>query len=194
MEKKLPERLAEELSAFPTPRPMRLMFQDEARFGRISDVRHCWDKKPNRPIVKAMLTQEYTYAYGAISPVDGRFDSLILPQVNGHCMQLFLNEISARYPLENIVMVIDGAGWHRSQHLQLPENIRTLFLPPYAPELNPQEHIWDELREKFFHNRAFDTLDALENQLEFALKSLELNHAMMRSIAGWQWIISSIPN
>jgi transposase len=109
-------------------------------------------------------------------------------------MQLFLNEISARYPLENIIMVIDGAGWHRSQYLQLPDNIRTLFLPPYAPELNPQEHIWDELREKFFHNRAFDTLDALENQLEFALKSLELNHPMIRSIAGWQWIINSIPN
>ena len=77
--KKLPKRLTEEVAAFATPRRLRLMFQDEARFGRISDVRHCWDKKPSRPMVRAMLTQQYTYAYGAVSPLDGRFDSLILP-------------------------------------------------------------------------------------------------------------------
>ena len=124
-------------------------------------------------------------AYGAVSPIDGRFDSLILPQVNGACMQLFLNEIATRYSNENIVMVIDGAGWHRSQELKLPDNLRTIFLPPYAPELNPQEHIWDELREKFFHNRAFDTLDALETHLEGALKSCESSPEHMRSIAGW---------
>ena len=56
--KKLPERLAEEVAAFAISRPLRLMFQDEARFGRISDVRHCWDKKPHRPMVRAMVTQQ----------------------------------------------------------------------------------------------------------------------------------------
>lgn len=194
MEKKLPDRLATEIAAFAIPRPLRLMFQDEARFGRISDVRHCWDKKPHMPMVSAMVTQEYTYAYGAVSPADGRFDSLILPQVNGHCMQLFLDEIAARYRHENVVMVIDGAGWHRSAEIKLAENMRTVFLPPYAPELNPQEHIWDELREKFFHNRAFGTLDALETHLEGALGSLESNPESMRSIAGWDWIINSVSN
>lgn len=170
------------------------MFQDKARFGRISDVRHCWDKKPNRPMVSAMVTQEYTYAYGAVSPIDGRFDSLVLPQVNGHCMQLFPDEIAARYRHENVVMVVDGAGWHRNQEIELAENVRMVFLPPYAPELNPQEHIWDDLREKFFHNRAFETLDALETHLEGALKSFESNPESMRSIAGWEWIINSVSN
>lgn len=184
MEKKLPDRLAAEIAAFAVARPLRLMFQDEARFGRISDVRHCWDKKPHRPMVRAMLTQQYTYAYAAVCPVDGKFDSLILPHVNGHCMQLFLNEIAARYPDENVVMVIDGAGWHRSRELKLADNVRTVLLPPYAPELNPQEHVWDELREKFFHNRAFDSMDALETHLEAALKSFELSPERMRSIAG----------
>ena len=194
MEKKLPERLAEEVAAFAVARPLRLMFQDEARFGRISDVRRCWDKKPSRPMVRAMMTQQYTYAYGAVSPVDGRFDSLILPLVNGECMQLFLNEISARYPDENIVMVLDGAGWHRSQELELAENMRTVFLPPYSPELNPQEHVWDELREKFFHNRAFDSMDALEMHLEVGLRTLETSPDCMRSITGWDWIINSVSN
>ena len=59
-------------------------------------------------------------------------------------------------------MVIDGAGWHRSDGLKAPANIYLLKLPPYAPELNPMEHVWDELREKFLHNRVFQSLDALE--------------------------------
>lgn len=130
MEKKLPERLATEIAAFAVPRPLRLMFQDEARFGRISDVRHCWDKKPHRPMVRAMMTQEYTYAYGAVSPVDGRFDSLILPQVNGQCMPLFLDEIAARYPHENVVMVMDGAGWHKNQEIDTPKMCARYFCRP----------------------------------------------------------------
>ena len=66
------------------------MFQDEARFGRISDVRRCWCPRPHRPMVRAMVSQEYTYAYTALTPADGRMDSLVLPNVNGVCMGIFL--------------------------------------------------------------------------------------------------------
>ena len=135
---------------------MCLMFQDEARFGRISDMRYCWAKRPMRPMVQAMLTHQSTYTYGAVCPQDGRFDSLILPHVTGDCMQLFLTEIGARYSEENIVMVLDGAGWHKTS-FQLPENLLLHFLPPYSPELKAQEHVWDELREKYFHNKVFDS-------------------------------------
>ncbi len=125
------------------------MSQNEARFGRISDSRRCWCKKPLRPLVKAMLTHEYVYAYAAVSPVDGRLDSLVLPHVNAQCMQLFIDEVASRYPKENIVMVVNGAGWHKAGSLQLPGNLQLHFLPSYSSELNPQEHIWDELREKY---------------------------------------------
>lgn len=172
---------------------MRLMFQDEARFGRISDTCYCWAKKPMRPLVKAMLTHQYTYAYGAVSPADGRFDSLVLPSVNGQCMQYFIDEIAKRYPQENIVMVLDGAGWHQAA-FKLPCNLRLHFLPPYSPELNPQEHIWDELREKFFHNQTFDSLDALEDQLVKGLQELESDHARVKSISNWPWIIDVVSN
>ena len=96
------------------------MFQDEAHFGRISDVRRCWAPKPLRPICQAMLTHEYTYVYGAVEVCTGELDSLILPHVNTDCMQLFINEVSARHPDDHIVMVIDGAGWHRSDGLKAP--------------------------------------------------------------------------
>ncbi|WP_396027205.1 transposase [Acidithiobacillus ferrivorans] len=129
-----------------------------------------------------------------LSPQDGRMDSLVLPEVSGRCMQIFLDEVAQRYPGDNIVMIVDGAGWHKSNDLKLPENLRLLFLPPYSPELNPQEHLWDELREKYFHNRAFDSLGALEDQLVAGLRALEADHARVKSIAGWEYIINSISN
>lgn len=190
--KKLGDELAEALRTFPVKRPLRLMFQDEARFGRISDCRYCWAKFPQRPMVKAMLTHQYVYAYGAVSMPDGLFDSLVLPHVNGDCMGLFLAEIAERYPADNIVMVLDGAGWHKNQSMPIPANIRLLSLPPYSPELNPVEHLWDELREKHFHNRAFDSLDALEDHLVHGLLMLEKDLDRNQSICNWAWIIEAV--
>jgi len=168
------------------------MFQDEARFGRISDTRYCWCRRPDRPLVQAMVTQQYTYAYGAVSPQDGCFDSLVLPQVNSDCMQLFIDEVASRHPNDNVVMVLDGAGWHKSRDFKLPDHLRLLFLPPYSPELNPQEHLWDELREKHFHNRVFDSIDALEDQLVIGLRDLENAPDRVKSITGWEWIINAV--
>jgi hypothetical protein len=70
-----------------------------------------------------MLTHKYTYTYGAVGVCTGELDSLSLPLVNTECMQLFWNEVSARHPDECIVMVIDGAGCHRSDALKAPTNI-----------------------------------------------------------------------
>ena len=192
MEKKLPATLAVIRQDWAKGKDIRLMFQDEARFGRISDVRRCWAPKPLRPVCQGMLTHEYTYAYGAVDACTGELDSLILPHVNTECMQLFLNEVSARHPDGRIVMVINGAGWHRSDALKAPENIYLLKLPPYAPELNPIEHVWDELREKFFHNQVFKSLDALENHLVLALKTFEENPITVSSIVSWPWIMAAL--
>lgn len=170
------------------------MFQDEARFGRISDIRRCWAPVPMRPVCRGMLTHEYTYAYGAVDVVTGEFDALILPHVNTDCTQLFLDEIAIRHPQHRIIMVMDGAGWHRSAALKAPTNMRLLYLPPYAPELNPVEHLWDELREKRFHNKAFDSIDALENQLAIGLVALEQDRSRVKSIVAWDWIVNALLN
>jgi hypothetical protein len=119
------------------------------------------------------------------------FEPCLLPYANGDCTQLFLEEVSSRHPEDRIVMVMDGAGWHKSQSLVLPDNMRVLFLPPYAPELNPVEHVWDELREKWFHNRVFASLEALEKHLESALLALENDPGRIRSITAWPWIINA---
>jgi transposase len=191
VEKKLPQLIQDTLASFPVKQPLRLMFQDEARFGRISDCRYCWCKKPLRPLVKAMLSHQYVYAYAAVSPQDGRLDSLVLPEVNGQWMHIFLSEVASRYPTENIVMVVDGAGWHKNKHFELPVNLKLLFLPPYSPELNPQEHIWDELREKCFHNKTFDSLNLLEDHLVTSLNVLETQYETIQNIVAWDWIMSA---
>ena len=89
-------------------------------------------------------------------------------------------------------MITDGAGWHKSKTLEVPENMHLNFLPPYAPELNPVEHIWDELKEKGFHNRVFSSLDALEDHLVDELRKLEDFPEVTRSIVSWPWIISAL--
>ena len=194
MEKKLPETLARLSAEWPGTAPLKLMFQDEARFGRICDVRRCWAPRPVRPMCQGMLTYEYTYAYAAVDVVSAELDSLILPHVNTHCMQLFLDEIAQRHSAERIVMVLDGAGWHIAAGLRVPQNIRLLSLPPYAPELNPVEHIWDELREKRFHNTVFASLNALEDHLEISLKEFEQQPLRIQSIVAWPWIVNALLN
>lgn len=168
------------------------MFQDEARFGRINDVRRCWAPKPLRPLCQAMLTHEYTYAYAAVDVGTGVLDTLVLPHVNTHCMQLFLDEVAQRHLHEHIILVLDGAGWHHSNTLVVPPNMSLLPLPPYAPELNPVEHLWDEIREKHFHNRVFDSLDALEDHLVTALHVTEIAIDRVHSIVAWPWIIDAL--
>ena len=84
-----------------------------------------------------------------------------------------------------MVMVVDRASSHRSQELKIPENIRVHRLPGYSPELNPQEHVWDELREKEFPNRVFDSMEAVINQLEAGIPRLAADANAVRSLTAW---------
>jgi transposase len=173
-------------------RQLRLMFQDEARFGRINDPRRCWAPKGVRPEVGLQIVREYTYAFGAVSPRDGTLDSLVLPVVTAEAMSIFLEEVARRHPEEFILMFLDGAGWHRANDLAVPENMRLEALPPYSPQLNPVEHIWDEIREKWFANEVFNSLDAVEDRLVEALVALENDRDLIASTTGFDWIVNCL--
>jgi transposase len=134
------------------------------------------------------MVREYTYAYAAVSPADRVPDSLVLPVVNADAMSLFLSEVSSRHPDDFIVMVMDKAGWRQAKDLKVPGNMRIIFLPPYSPELNPVERLWEEIREKWFPNRVFKSLDAVESVLVDALHSLEQSPEKVASITGFNWI------
>ena len=139
-----------------------------------------------------MPTHEYTYAYAAVDVLGGECDALILPHVNTRCTQIFLDEVAAHHPDQRIIMVLDGAGWHRSAARRSPSNMRLLRLPPYAPELNPVEPIGDELREKYFHNNAFDSIDALEDPLSDGLLAPEQDTPRVQSMVARDWIINAL--
>ena len=101
-------------------------------------------------------------------------------------MSGFLGQVSAAHPEDFIVMVVDGVA----KALVVPENIRLHRLPSYSPELNPQEHLWDEIREKEFPNRVFCDMSGVILTLETGLPRLAADRARIRSICAWPWMIS----
>jgi hypothetical protein len=191
VEKKLPEVLAARLTpAVVQGRPVRLMFQDEARFGRMVRPKRCWAPAPLRPVLSNGYEREFVYVYGAVSPLAGELDWRVGREMNTPRMGEFLAQVSQAHPGDFILMVLDGASSHKAKDLTIPENIRLLPLPPYAPELNPQEHVWDELREKEFPNRVFNHLDAVIGQLHQGLPRLAADRERLRSLTAWPWIVS----
>lgn len=168
------------------------MFQDEARFGRMAKPRRCWAPRPCRPVMLNGYEREFVYVYGSVSPHEGEFDWKICPQMNTQRMNGFLQQVSRKHADDFIVMIVDGASSHRGKDLVIPDNIRLLPLPAYSPELNPQEHLWDEIREKEFPNRVFDSLEAVRKQLTSGLHRLARDRARVKSITAWPWIVTLI--
>ena len=151
-------------------RPIKLFFQDEGRFGRINNIKKCWVPKKDRAIVGQQIIRQYTYAFTAVCPETGENYSLILPWADTDAMNIFLSGFSKEYERYRVVMTMDKAGWHRSNDLKIPDNITFLFLPPYSPQLNPVENIWDYIREqKEFNNHTFNSLDEVIDNLPFSL-------------------------
>src|SRR4051794_11991673 len=101
---------------------------------------------------------------------------------------LVLAEVSRRHADEFLVMVLDGAGWHRAKRLNVPANMRLISLPPWSPQLNPVEHVWDEIREKWFPYPTLSRPHAVEEQLITALKTLEEDALRVASLTGFDWI------
>jgi len=168
------------------------MFEDEARFGRINTPRACWAPLHTRPAVVAQAVRQYTYLYGAISPKDGLGAYLILPDMDAFCMQMFLEAVASKFKGEYIAMIIDGAPNHRAKNLKVPPNMTLIFLPPYSPELNPKENIWDEIREKIFKNYALKSMRKVEQKLCEAVLYIDQNPEVVRSIAGFNYIINAL--
>ncbi|NSW87668.1 MAG: transposase [Syntrophobacteraceae bacterium] len=87
-------------------------------------------------------------------------------------------------------MVMDGAGWHKAEKLAVPTNMHLVFLPPYSPELNPVEHIWESIRENWLGNEAFESMDRVEDQCVKALFALENDPAMVQNLTALPSIVS----
>ena len=126
------------------------MFEDEAGFGRINKPKYCWCEKGIRPSVPCHHIREYRYVYGAVEPLTGDSCFLVMPYCNTDCMNIFLLELSKQFKDDVVLLCCDGAAWHNSKTLEIPENIVLFHIPPYTPEMNPIEQIWKEIRKMGF--------------------------------------------
>jgi len=124
------------------------MAEDEGCFGRVSFPRRAWAPPGVRLHAPRQVVREYTYIYAAVAPAEGKMTSLILPSADTEMMSLFLEHVSTTFAKYLMVMQVDQARWHGSKDLKIPANMRLIAQPAYSPEVNPVEHVWEELREK----------------------------------------------
>jgi hypothetical protein len=170
-------------------RPIKLFFQDEARFGRIDNVCSCWVPPHSRALVGKQIIRQYTYLYGAFCPETGEQFSLVLPYANGECMSIFLNDFSKQFIDYKIIMVMDNASWHSSNISKNIDNIVPLFQPSHSPEVNPAENIWHYIRESgHFKNRTFASMNEVEEALCSAVDELLTDKEKIKSITAFSWI------
>jgi len=172
-------------------RPIKLFFQDEARFGRIDSVSTCWVPKGCRALAGNQIVREYTYLYGAFCPETGDNFSLILPYANGDCMNVFLKMMSEEFSHYRMIIAMDNASWHSVENDI--ENMVPLFQPPHSPELNPAEHVWEHIRENGgFKNQTFDTISDVEQNLCVAVLKLLDDKEKVKSLTGFGWVLNAI--
>jgi hypothetical protein len=111
--------------------------------------------------------------------------------MDGTCMNVFLCELAERYSNYFLLVVYDGAPCHSPGVLNLPDNMMVKKLPPQSPNLNPSENNWDDMREKFFQNLLFDSMESVEDQLVVACNFYESHPEIIHSMTAWNWITNS---
>lgn len=178
----LPQRLAAIAAAHPGQQ-LRVFYQDEARFGQQGTTTNVWAATGSRPTAIRQTEYQSLWVLGAVCPDTGQAEGLLSPRLNTQVVNLFLEQFSASLaPQDQAVMIWDGAGFHRSKQLRVPDNITLLSLPAYSPELNPIENLWHYLKSHYWSNRAYADYDALEQAALDAWQHAVLNPERMKSV------------
>lgn len=142
-----------------------------------------------KPICSFQQVFQSLYLFGAFSPLDGDKFMLELPNCDSINFQVFLDDFSKQRPDEFKIIVLDNGAFHKSKSLEIPENIKLLFLPPYSPELNPAEKIWAILKRKFtnkFHK-------SLEEVSTFITTSTEtLTNDAVKNTCAFKYVFQSL--
>ena len=165
---------------------VRIMFQDEAGFGRINKPKYCWSRKQVRPSVPSHHVREYRYVYEAVEPLSKEKFFLVLSRCDTVNINVFLEYLLKQYEKDIILLICDGAVCHKSKELDIPKNIKIEHIPPYTPEMNPTEQIWKQIRSMGFKNKVFRTLKDVIDRLCDTINLLTTD--MVKSITHRSWI------
>jgi transposase len=165
------------------------------RVGQKNKRIYVWAKTGTRPrLVHDQRTQSL-YLFGATCPGRGEGAALALPECNTEAMQLHLNEISLHVaPGAHAILLCDRAGWHTTGMLRVPANITIIFIPPRSPELNPQENMWQFIRQNWLSNRVFKTYDDILALTCEAWNKLTAQPWRIMSIGLREWATISQPS
>lgn len=169
--------------------PIEIWFQDEARVGQKGGHAYIWAEKGSCPLMVRDNRHDSAHLFGAICPARGVGAAIIMPAVSAEAMNEHLKEISAQVARgAHALLIVDGAGWHQTgAKLIVPENITLLHLPPYAPELNPMENVWEYLRQNKLCALVWDTYDAIVQACRDAWTFLVDDPARIQSIGHRDW-------
>ena len=105
------------------------------------------------------------------------------------CFNEYLKQLSKKFKKEKIVLIMDNASFHKSKQLKIPKNIKIEYIPPYSPELNPQERRFEDIK-KFLKNRVFNTLEELQNKVTKILFSY--TKKQIKSLVSYNYIIKTM--
>ena len=144
--------------------------------------------KGERP--PGIADQRYTFAYifGAVEPKTDNAFALVLPEVNTENMQLYLDQFSATFqPDEHVALFLDQAGWHGANKLKFPANITPMPLPPYSPELNPVERVWEYLKERYLSHRLHNDYEAIVDAACIAWNKMTGDAGRLTSLTWLPW-------
>jgi transposase len=168
---------------------LELWWQDEARVGQQGTLTRVWAERGSRPLAPRDQRREWAYIFGAICPHRDIGAALVLPCANAQAMNLHLEEISSQVAQgSHAVLLLDRAGWHQTGgKLRVPKNISLLHLPPYSPELNPAENIWQFLRQNHLSNRVFESYTDIVDACCAAWNTLIEEPKRITSIATRDW-------
>lgn len=169
-------------------RQVDIWFQDEMRVGQQGTLTRLWAPTGTRP--RVVRQQQYTYAYvfGAVCPARDEAVGLILPTVNLEAMTVYLQTLSAAVLAgRHALVVVDGAGWHGPRVTAALPNVTLLKLPPAAPELNPTEQVWQQLRRHHLANRCFSDYEDIVQACCEAWNAFTSLPGTIRQLCARQW-------
>ncbi len=142
--------------------PLEVWFQDEARVGQKCTLTRIWARKGSRPRKPQETRYKWAYLFGAVCPARATGAAIVMPFAGTEAMNEHLAVIAARItPGAHGVIVLDGAGWHRSKALVTPANLSLITQPPFAPEVNPAENVSEYLRKNKLAIHIYETYDAI---------------------------------
>ena len=169
-------------------RRLEIWFQDESRIGQKGGLTRQWARRGSRPRQPKDQRHTAAYIFAAICPATEKTAALVLPYVDTPAMNLHLAEISAQVAADaHAVVILDQAGWHGAKALRVPDNISLLSLPPYSPELNPVENLWQFIKHNFLNARIFASYDAIVAACCDAWNRLRAIPGQIRSITTRDW-------